>query len=373
MDLKISQKEEIAMRLAHYFITEEEYHPIVVNGVKNEIWLENLNAPYSIIRINSNYIHNNEQLNFDSYKIKNVTKQIKKKTFSFNLNVLNILVDLNDELNIKGEKKIDTYNIKNLQDIRNGNGLSELYPKLKTFTLSKDTRVNLIINITNDINEKAQKENIKYENVFKPKKIIVTRVLMIINIIMFIISIMFPEVFNVFVLDPDLVSKGEYWRLITAAFLHADIIHLLVNMYALNIIGTQVETVLGKSRFLIIYFASAIGGSLMSSILTKGLSVGASGALFGLLGALVYFGYYYRIYFGSVLTSQILPVIILNLAMGFLIPGIDNAGHIGGLISGLFIAMSLGIGKEEEKTSRVNGTIITLIYFMFLLYILLYK
>ena len=106
MSTLVDKKDEIVMRLVHYFITEENYQPIIVNGVKNEIWLENLNANYKVIRINSNYIHNEEQLKFDNFKIKNVTKQIKKKTLSFKLKTLNILLDLNDNIPLKEEEII---------------------------------------------------------------------------------------------------------------------------------------------------------------------------------------------------------------------------------------------------------------------------
>lgn len=84
MRLSINSKDEIIMRLVHYFVTEEDYQPIIVNGVKNEIWLENLDAPYRIVRINSNYIHNIDQLKIDNYKVKNVSKQIKRKLFLLN-------------------------------------------------------------------------------------------------------------------------------------------------------------------------------------------------------------------------------------------------------------------------------------------------
>ena len=76
--MMMSKKDELIMRLVHYFITEENYSPIIVNGVKDEIWLENNKGPYKIIRINSNSIFNKEQLNFDTYKINSIVKQIKK-------------------------------------------------------------------------------------------------------------------------------------------------------------------------------------------------------------------------------------------------------------------------------------------------------
>ena len=78
--ISVTEKDELIMKLVHYFVTKENYAPIMVNGVKNEIWLENLDAYYKIVRINSNYIHNKEQFDFDLFKIANVSKQISKKT-----------------------------------------------------------------------------------------------------------------------------------------------------------------------------------------------------------------------------------------------------------------------------------------------------
>ncbi|MDD4187804.1 MAG: rhomboid family intramembrane serine protease [Bacilli bacterium] len=370
MSIKVDTKDEIIMRLVHYFVTVEDYQPIIVNGVKNEIWLENITAPYRIVRINSNYIHNEEQLKFDNFKVKNIAKQIKKKTLSFKVNTLNILLDLNEDVNINDDKDINTYKVANLKDVRKEEGLAKLYPKLKTFMTKKGNNLDFIVNITNDINEKTEKDNRSYEKVFKPKKIVVTKVLIAINISMFILTILFPIFQSLFILSPSAVKTGEIWRLITAAFLHGDFIHLLVNMYSLNIIGTQIETFLGRSKYLAIYLGSAITGSLLSCVITNSLSLGASGAIFGLLGSIAYFGYHYRIYLGSVLKSQILPVIVINLLIGFMMPFIDNAGHIGGLFGGLFITMALGIGHKDDKTNRINGVIITIIYLIFLSYLL---
>jgi len=370
MSLSINSKDEIIMRLVHYFVTEEDYQPIIVNGVKNEIWLENLDAPYRIVRINSNYIHNIDQLKIDNYKVKNVSKQIKKKTFSFKLKTLNILLDLNQDINIPKDKNIDTFKITSLKDVRKDKGLASLYPKLKTFTVKNDSSLDFIINITNDINRKTEKANKSYEELFKPKKIVIVKALIVINIIMYIITMLNQDLFNALLLNPDLVLKGEYWRLITASFLHGNIIHLLVNMYSLNIIGTQIENFLGRFKFLIIYFGSTFTASLMSALITRGLSVGASGAIFGLLGSLLYFGWHYRLYFGTALRSQIIPVIMLNLLIGFSMSNIDNAAHIGGLIGGVFISTAVGINEKTDKASKINGLITSIIYIGFLLYLL---
>ena len=370
MSITLNNKDEIIMRLVHYFVTVENYQPIIVNGVKNEIWLENLNAPYRIIRINSNYIHNDDQFEFDNFKIRNIVKQIKRKTLSFRVKTLNILLDLNEAVEPSVSKNIDTYQINGVKDVRKENGLAGLYPQLKTFTLNKTDNLDLIVNITNDINSKTEEENKSYEKVFKPKAIVLTKILITLNIVAFILVHSVPGFLETFILSPNAVRAGDYYRLITAAFLHVDVLHLFVNMYALAILGNQVETFLGKWKFLLIYLGSAVTGSLMSVNITNSLSLGASGAIFGLLGCLAYFGYHYRLYFNDAL-RKIVPIIVINLMIGFALPIIDNAAHIGGLIGGAFIAMAVGLNRKEEQISRINGAVITLIYMVFLIYLMM--
>lgn len=372
MSTLVDKKDEIVMRLVHYFITEENYQPIIVNGVKNEIWLENLNANYKVIRINSNYIHNEEQLKFDNFKIRNVTKQIKKKTLSFKLKTLNILLDLNDNITLKEDKLIDNYKVDSLKDIRQDDNLAGLFPKLKTLTLKKTDDVENFIKLTNDINEKSEADNKEYERIFKPKRIVITNILVVLNIIMFALTMTIPKLANMFILNPTAVRNGEVYRLLTSTFMHASILHLVFNMYALSIIGKQVETFLGKSKFLLVYLFSGLTGSLLSSAITNSYSLGASGAIFGLMGSLLYFGYHYRLYLGSVLLGQIFPVIVINLVIGYITPNIDNAAHIGGLVGGLFLSMALGVNKDDERSSKVNGIITSLILLLFLIYLVFF-
>ena len=101
--------------------------------------------------------------------------------------------------------------------------------------------------------------------------------------------------------------------------------------------------------------------------MSSGFSVGASGAIFGLLGALLYFGYHYRVYLGTVVKSQIIPLIVLNLIIG-LMPGIDNWAHIGGLIGGVFATMFVGIKYKSTKFEMINGGVLYLIFIGFLLF-----
>ena len=106
----------------------------------------------------------------------------------------------------------------------------------------------------------------------------------------------------------------------------------------------------------------------MSLIFTDAVSAGASGAIFGLLGSMLYFGYNYRVFLGNVLKSQIIPLILLNLFIGML-PGIDNAAHIGGLVGGVFSTMAVGLKHKTSTFERVNGIIISILYIVFLCYV----
>ena len=96
----LEKNEEIIVKLLHYFITDKNYNPVILHGAKNEIWLENLDNDYKIIRIVSNYIHNDEQLDFDVYRTKQIMKSIKKKTLSLKIPTLSIFENLCEKINM---------------------------------------------------------------------------------------------------------------------------------------------------------------------------------------------------------------------------------------------------------------------------------
>ena len=145
-------------------------------------------------------------------------------------------------------------------------------------------------------------------------------------------------------------------------------------MYSLRVIGPSVEGLIGKGKFVFIYLISAISASLMSLVFVDSniVSVGASGAIFGLMGALLYFGYHYRLYLNDAIKTQIIPVILFNLIIGFMMPGIDNGAHIGGLIGGYLATMAIGIKNKSEKKDMINGWIVLILYLAFLSYIVFF-
>lgn len=155
--------------------------------------------------------------------------------------------------------------------------------------------------------------------------------------------------------DNGSIQAGEYWRLLTCMFLHIGWLHLLMNGYALFSFGRFAENIYGKRRFLVIYFLSGLGGSLASYWFSVGkLSAGASGAIFGLLGVMLVFNvrYYRSIPHGlrRSLLINLVFILVLNLALGLMIQGVDNFGHMGGLLTGALLGLLLK--TEILETSR---------------------
>jgi rhomboid protease GluP len=141
------------------------------------------------------------------------------------------------------------------------------------------------------------------------------------------------------------IRSGEWWRLITPILLHGGLVHIAFNMYALFSIGPQLEKTYGHLRFLALYLIGGFTGNVLSFIFSPGISVGSSTAIFGLLAAEGIFVYQNRRFFGGRSQSILLNVIgiaLINLLIGQTVPGIDNWGHMGGLLGGALFAWFAG-------------------------------
>ena len=372
-ELMLDDKNVMVMKLLHYFITEKNYNPIILQGVENEIWLENLDEDCKVIRIVSNYIHNDEQFSFDVFKTKRIVKKIKKKTFSLNIKVMSIFLDMGDNVtkDINEDPKLMCIRVSDEDDIKKSNFIKELFPDLSKKLKYSEEGFELFAKITNDINEHNKEDASKMQELFKSKVPYITYFLIALNVICYLVPMLLGEydnVVNKYCIDGDAIRNGEYYRFLTGMFLHGSIFHLLFNCYALYVIGSQIESFLGKYKYLIIYFFSGLMGGLFSITFGDYSSIGASGAIFGLMGALVYFGYHYRVYLGNVVKTQIVPLIALNLLLGFMMKGVDNFAHIGGLIGGCMITMAVGVKDKTSTFEMVNGWIITLIFTVFIAY-----
>jgi membrane associated rhomboid family serine protease len=174
-----------------------------------------------------------------------------------------------------------------------------------------------------------------------------TMTLIAINVVVYMITaaqgggINLPggQLFSDWALQGLAVSDGEWWRLVTAMFLHGSVLHLMFNMLALYWLGTIIEQALGTPRFLLVYFVSGLAGSAGALWLSSALAVtvGASGAIFGMIGALLILEYLST---GS-LMGQAMVLILINMALTFAVPGISIGGHLGGLVGGIVATYAL--------------------------------
>ena len=220
-----------------------------------------------------------------------------------------------------------------------------IYSEKEKQVVYSDSSCKPLVSILNYSMEKKSKEKLKY------KESLVTYILICINILIFIVTAFISK--NIQNIDSYtlvqlgakvnvLINHGQPWRLITSAFLHGGLAHIAFNMYALKIIGSEVEYVYGKIKYISIYLISALGGSIFSYIFNSdSISVGASGAIFGLLGAMIIFGIKHKEKVGKEYIINLLKVLLINIFIGVTLSNIDNGAHIGGLIFGGISALVL--------------------------------
>ncbi len=244
---------------------------------------------------------------------------------------------------------LDTVLILNTDNITKEQGESFYNGDSGIIYVNNDKKVIGAMNANNTL-VKVLREKLNNKTSSKLKKtniLTVTNILILINVILYIISAIKSH--NLIDINPyvllqmgakynGLIIAGQYYRLITAMFLHGGIFHLVLNMYALKAMGQLVENTYGKKKFLAIYFISGIASTTCSFIFSPYLSIGASGAIFGLLGAALILGYRRKDRIGPDFLKNIISVIIVNILIGVSIPNIDNFAHFGGLLAGVIVS-----------------------------------
>ena len=373
------KRDLLVMKLIHYFSVERKYNPVIVHGIQNEIWLENMDEDIKIVRIVLNYIHNNEQLEFDNFKVGRLSSQIKKKTFTFKLKTLSFYLDINDDVTFPTIKNRYMVKVKSERGLKSNKLVKELFPDLPEKLIFDEKGAMLYEKINNDILKSNLEENEKISELFSEKKPITTYVLMFIMCLVFILMYVFGDgstststLFHFGALVKPALSPI---RIITSIFLHIGFIHLFMNMWAFNILGKQNENFYGHLKMLIIFLYSGIVGNLLSLIFmgNNSISAGASGAIFGLMGSLLYFAINQRTYMTEALKRDIIPVIIINIIFSFMIPSINLYAHIGGLLGGMLIASAVGIKYKSSKFERLNGIFASIILVGALFYIVYFR
>lgn len=176
---------------------------------------------------------------------------------------------------------------------------------------------------------------------------VVTYTLIAVNVAVFVMQIASRGLQSKLSLWPPTVAGGDYYRLVTSAFMHYGILHILFNMYALYVLGPPLEENLGKARFVGLYGLSALGGSVVVYLFSplSAATAGASGAIFGLFGATLVASRRLNLD-----VRWLVGLIVINLVMTFTIPGISWQGHIGGLITGAAVAAAYVYPPQSRRT-----------------------
>ncbi len=201
---------------------------------------------------------------------------------------------------------------------------------------------------------------------FIPHAQFCTAILLLLNIGIYIASALNGQLLNAGAKLRFLIQAGEWWRLVTAGFLHGGLLHVGMNCWVLFDVGAQVEEIYGASRMLVIYFVGNVLGFYVSNLWTPAPSVGASAAIMGLIGAMIAVGVHHRSAIGAAIRGMYIRWVIYMLIIG-LLPGlaIDNAAHIGGLAGGFGVAYVAGLPRAVdsagERVWRILATLCVLV------------
>lgn len=376
--------EQYAMyQMAYHLVANNEYEVLHIDEKNNEIWLEKYEHKISnVVRFVHNGFDWKNHLKRDIAVVFQKVKAMKKLLTGKQIEIYNVYSS--------SHSPVDDWEI-----LRKPMQLHEKNPiKMNVYYLSdegfNDEKARFekalgvpVIEISHEQSEETKEEKIAYyksqlihilekkrkeaEEVFTFGKPFLTYFLLAINVFIFILLelnggstdtetlIAYGAKYNPAIVD------GQWWRLISSMFLHIGFLHLFMNMLAVYYLGAMVERIYGSWRFLIIYFMSGIGGSLASFAFTTNVSAGASGALFGLFGALLFFGLINKKVFFQTMGNNILLLIGINIVIGFMIPQIDVGAHLGGLIAGFIASAVFHLPKKKNYPIQFLAIVIYII------------
>ncbi|HHW36935.1 MAG TPA: rhomboid family intramembrane serine protease [Bacillales bacterium] len=348
----INSQDYLYWRLVYELVTKHRFRIINLYD-HGEVWLQRIEwREKNILRLVR------DDINWGNYLVRdmaNVTKAIdlyKQQTYSKKVDFYNIFVSTYSPVD-DWEYQVDNRNNVEIVLIEQANQEQEIERLFKLLNLPSPDVKSWFSDMEDPpilINRlrQTEKDRKKAENdLLFAKKPFFTYILVAINLIMFLLLelvgsgstdlstlIKFGAKYNPAILE------GDWWRFITPMFLHIGFLHLAMNSLALYYLGISVERIYGSWRFLTIYFAAGITGGVASFVFTTQVSAGASGAIFGCFGALLYFGVAHPSLFLRSMGWNVIVVLGINLAFGFLVPMVDNSAHIGGLIGG-FLASAI--------------------------------
>ena len=373
-------EEYIFWWLANYFISKKDYRIVKLSEQQNELWLEKVeNKEAQVIRLLKTSLSWSNWMQNDIEYVAANGENIRKSLVRGEMNVINIY--------ITDYPPVDDYEFRIEQPF--------VYPgsndktKVTSIVFSRDSKQEAFEKLSAIFGDRvsvpeqeeyeerevrelkllalshASQKSREEKKLFDFGKPFFTYIFIAVQVLAFLFLewkggstntsnlIKYGAKFN------PLILEGEWWRFFTPIILHIGFLHLLMNTLALYYLGIAVEKIFGNVRFLFIYLLAGFGGSLASFIFSPNLSAGASGAIFGCFGALLYFGVIYPNLFFRTMGVNILIVLGINLVFGFSMPGIDNAGHIGGLVGGFLATGIVHFPKKKKPMLQMIFLVIT--------------
>ncbi len=366
-------------RMANALITEHGYRIIQLFENQRELWLEkmeNRNAPVIRMLLENMDWGNAMQrdIEFTAANGESVRKQLGRNK----LDVINIYISefppVDDyKFRLENPFVFPDKNKTTVHSFLFARGISETAFQLLSTRLGKDLQFSIADDYSEQEIHLQKKAAVDYainqvkqdRAILQNSKPLFTYVFIIIQIAAFLWLELNGGSTNTSTLIKygakvnQLIDQGEWWRFITPVFLHIGLLHLVMNTISLYFLGTLVERIYGRFRFLLIYLIAGFAGVIASFIFSPNLSAGASGAIFGCFGALLYFGAANRKLFLRTMGLNVIIILIINLVFGFTTSGIDNAGHLGGLAGGFLAAGITHFPKKRSVLRQLGFLILT--------------
>lgn len=369
-------------RIIHNLVIDKDYRVLQISPNQQEVWLESFekNLP-TIVRILRYDLDWSNWMQRDMERTLQNVENLGKKLGRKNIDAVNIYVStyppvdnwrfrVEEPLTNDGKRNktvVQTFllhaDTPNVEDIEKLTGILKtkdiLDNDIPLFDNSKLEQLKTEVLVATQKRIKSEKRIFQYGKPF------FTYFFIILQLLMFLLLEASGGSTNVSTLiyfgakENSLIISGEWWRFFTPIILHIGFFHLAMNTLALYFLGSAVERLFGRSRFLFIYLIAGFSGSLASFVFSPVVSAGASGAIFGCFGALLYFGFVHPKLFFRTMGSNVIAIILLNLAFGFIVPGIDNAGHIGGLIGGFLASSIIALPDKKALLTRILALVIT--------------
>ncbi|RSK27845.1 rhomboid family intramembrane serine protease [Bacillus sp. HMF5848] len=365
--------------LAHQLVVQNNYRIIQISEDQRELWLENRSDKnVQVVRLLQ---YDLDWANWMARDIEDIIRKmdrVRKHITRRKITVANVYVSTYPPVDDWEHliEKSQSYG-PNEQVKMQSFVLDEQNSSLSSLSHYFDKSITLQFDRQGDLTEgdrykyatlKVAADNAKFEKkVFQQsKRPFFTFFFIILQVLMFLVVewygsstdvatlISFGAKYNPFIL------AGEWWRFFTPIILHITFLHLFMNTLALFYLGIAVEKLYGNGRFLFIYLLAGFTGSVASFLFSPVVSAGASGAIYGLFGALLYFGVVYPSLFFRTMGLNLFFILGINLVFGLVVPVVDNAGHLGGLVGGFLASAIVSLPKKSYKARQVTAFLMTI-------------